>query len=147
MTTVAPLKPDVEQRPTKGYSGKLRTLVIDDDKVVADTLATVLNTDGFEATAVYSGETGVELARSREFEFLVTGVVMPQMNGIEAAIQISKLLPKCKVLLVSGDNDSCALLQDALSRGYKFEILAKPIHPVALFQTLRSVGIRTGQAL
>jgi CheY-like chemotaxis protein len=140
MTTVALPKPDVEQRPTKGYSGKPRTLVIDDDKVVADTVAMVLNVGGFEATAVYSGETGVELARSREFEYLVTGVVMPQMSGIEAAIEILKLLPKCKVLLVSGDSDSCALLQDALSRGYKFEILAKPVHPAVLFQALRSVG-------
>jgi len=58
---------------------------------------------------------------------------MAQMNGIEAAIQIRKLLPQCKVLLVSGDNDSSRLLQDALSRGYKFEILAKPVHPVLLF--------------
>lgn len=74
------------------------------------------------------------------FEFLVTGVRMPQMNGIGAAIQICELLPKCKVLLVSGDNDNSALLQDALSRGYKFEILAMPVHPVLLFQALRPVG-------
>lgn len=67
----------------------------------------------------HSGETGVELARNREFDYLVTGVVMPQMNGIEAAIEICKLLPGCKVVLVSGNNDSCALLQEALSRGYK----------------------------
>jgi len=115
-------------------------LVIDDDTAVANTVAMVLNMDGFEATVAYSGETGVELARNREFDFLVTGVVMPRMNGIEAAIEIRKLLPKCKVLLVSGDNDSNALLQDALSRGYKFEILAKPVHPLVLFQTLRSFG-------
>ncbi len=70
----------------------------------------VLNSEGFDARAVYSGEEGVELARSIEFDFLVTGVVMPQMNGIDAAIQIRKLLPKCKILLVSGDNDTSALL-------------------------------------
>ena len=115
-------------------------LVIDDDKEVADTTAMVLNVDGFEATVAYSGETGVELARHREFDFLVTGVIMPQLNGIEAAIQIRELLPKCKVLLVSGHYDSGALLQEALSRGYKFEILAKPVHPLVLFQTLRSFG-------
>jgi CheY-like chemotaxis protein len=118
---------------------KARTLVIDDDMAVADTLAMVLNSEGFEARAVYSGEEGVELARSCEFDFLVTGVVMPQMNGIDTAIQIRKLLPKCKILLVSGDNDSSALLHNAQSRGYRFEILAKPVHPLVLFQALRSV--------
>jgi CheY-like chemotaxis protein len=117
-----------------------QVLVIEDDTAVADTVAMVLKKDGFEATVAYSGETGVELARNREFEYLVTGVVMPRMNGIEAAIEIRKLLPECKVLLVSGDNEAGALLQEALSRGYKFEILATPVHPLVLFQTLRSVG-------
>ena len=118
---------------------KPHTLVIDDDVAVADTLAMVLNSEGFDARAVYSGEEGVELARSFEFDFLVTGVVMPQMNGIDAAIQIRKLLPKCKILLVSGDNDTSALLHNAQSQGYRFEILAKPVHPLVLFQALRSV--------
>ena len=126
--------------PTANNSrAKPRTLVIDDDIAVADTVAMVLNSGGFEAKAVYSAEAGVELARSLEFEFLVTGVVMPKMSGIEAAIQIRELLPKCKVLLVSGDSDSSPLLQDALSRGYKFEILAMPVHPLVLFRALRSV--------
>lgn len=100
----------------------------------------VLNADGFEARSVYSGEAGVELARSLEFEYLATTVVMPQMNGIEAAIRIRDLLPKCNVVLVSGENASCALLQEAQSRGYKFEMLAKPVHPLLLFQTLRWFG-------
>ena len=122
------------------YRNKPHTLVIDDDKAVADTLAMVLNTEGFKARAVYSGEAGIELARARrlDFDFLVTGVVMPQMNGIDAAIQIRELLPKCKVLLVSGDNDTTALLQGAQARGYIFEVLAKPVHPLVLFQALRS---------
>ena len=118
---------------------KPHTLVIDDDVAVADTLAMVLNSEGFDARAVYSGEEGLELARSFEFDFLVTGVVMTQMNGIDAAIQIRKLLPKCKILLVSGDNDSSALLHNAQSQGYRFELLAKPVHPLVLFQALRSV--------
>jgi len=118
---------------------KPHTLVTDDDVAVADTLAMVLNSEGFDARAVYSGEEGVELARSFEFDFLVTGVVMPQMNGIDAAIQIRKLLPKCKIILVSGDNDTSALLPNAQSQGYRCEILAKPVHPLVLFQALRSV--------
>ena len=105
---------------------------------VADTLAMVPNSEGFEARAVYRGEEGVKLARSVEFDFLVTGVVMPQMNGIDAAIQIRRLLPKCKILLVSEDNYSSALLHNTQSPGYRFQILAKPVRPLMLFQALRS---------
>ncbi len=134
-------KAELAEPTANSYKGKHRTLIIDDDIAVADSIAMVLNTDGFEARAVYSGEAGIELARSREFGFLVTGVVMPQMNGIEAAIEICKLLPKCKVLLVSGDNNTTSLLQDAVSRGYKFEILPKPVHPLVLFDALRSLQL------
>ena len=134
-------KANLAEPTTNSYRGKPHALVIDDDIAVADTVAMVLKMDGFEATVAYSGKTGVELARDREFDFLVTGVVMPQMNGIEAAIQICKLLPKCKVLLVSGDNNTSALLQEAQSQGYNFEILPKPVHPLVLFQTLRSLEI------
>jgi len=123
----------------QSYKGKSHTLVIDDDKSVADTLAMVLNAAGFEASAVYSGEAGVALSRGITFEFLVTGVVMPRMNGVEAAIQICQLLPKCKVLLISGDNDTSALLHDARCQGYKFDILPKPVHPLELFRALYSV--------
>ena len=72
--------PEAKQTPAQ-------VLVIEDDTAVADSVAMVLKMGGFEATVVYSGEMGVELARHREFEYLVTGVVMPQMNGIEAAIE------------------------------------------------------------
>lgn len=137
--TVLPLEPDLEPTATKSHSGKPHTLVIDDDTAVADSVAMVLEMGGFEATVAYSGETGVELARQREFEFLVAGVVMPHMNGIEAAIEIREILPKCKVLLVSGDNEAGSLLQEAVARGHKFELLAMPVHPLVLFQTLRSV--------
>jgi DNA-binding NtrC family response regulator len=127
--------PEAKQIPANGH-----VLLIEDDIAVADSVAMVLKMGGFETTTVYSGEAGVELARSREFEFLVAGVVMPHMNGVEAAIEISEILPRCKVLLVSGDNEAGALLQEAVARGHKFEILAMPVHPHVLFQTLRSVG-------
>jgi hypothetical protein len=58
----------------------------------------------------------------------------------KAVIEIRQMLPECKVLLVSGDNEAGALLQEAMTRGFKFDLLAMPVHPLVLFQTLRSVG-------
>jgi CheY-like chemotaxis protein len=117
---------------------KPEVLVIDDDKLVADTLVMVLRVNGFEANAVYSGEAGLEFAKNRSFEILLIDVVMNPMNGIEAAIEIRKLLPNCKILLFSGNINADALLADALSRGYEFEILAKPVHPTVHIEALRS---------
>jgi len=119
---------------------KPKVLIIDDDPIHADTLAMVLNISGFTATVAYSGEQGLELARTGTFEHLVTDVMMEGMSGIEAAIAIRQVLPQCRILLISGNNDTTALLAAAAAQGHNFEILAKPVHPTVLLEQMRSNG-------
>src|SRR5215208_2422308 len=83
-------------------NAKRRVIVADDEHVIADTLAYILNKAGFEATPVYTGLEAVKLAQDIKPDLLITDVIMPDMNGIEAAIHIRGLLPACKVLLFSG---------------------------------------------
>ena len=115
-------------------------LVIDDEPSHADTLAMVLNISGFEATAVHSAERGLELAQQTAFDHLVTDVVMGGMNGIDAAIAIHQLLPNCRILLISGNNDTSQLLDAAIEKGHAFDILAKPVHPTVLLEQMRAPG-------
>jgi CheY-like chemotaxis protein len=99
-----------------GSESKPQVLVVDDAKVVADTLAQILNLHGFQAVAAYSGEQALQLAGVQHFDHLVSDVVMDGMNGIEAAIAICGLLPQCTVLLMSGNNDTGQLLREAEGR-------------------------------
>ncbi len=116
---------------------KRRVIVADDEHVIADTLAYILNQAGFEATAVYTGLEAVNLAHKIKPDLLVTDVIMPDMNGVEAAINIRGFLPSCKVLLFSGQAATAGLLDEARKRGYEFEILSKPVHPQDLVAKLR----------
>ena len=116
---------------------KPRVIVVDDEHVIADTLATILNRAGFDATAVYTGRQAVDLARTSKPDLIISDVMMPDMNGIEAAIDIRGFLPSCKVLLFSGQAATADLLENARASGYEFEILAKPIHPQDLLAKLR----------
>ncbi len=116
---------------------KRRVIVADDEHVIADTLAYILNKAGFDATAVYTGVEAVKLAQEFKPDLLITDVMMPDMNGIEAAINIRGLLPACKVLLFSGQAATADLLEEARRRGYQFEILSKPVHPQDLIAKLR----------
>ena len=75
-------------------SRKRRILVIEDDDSVADTLAMVLNFSAFEATAVYSGEQALDLARELPYDHIVPDVMMEPMNGIQAAITIQAICPE-----------------------------------------------------
>ena len=118
-------------------SAKPKVLVADDERVIADTLAMILNQSGFEARAVYSGERALELAVSFSPDMLISDVIMGDLNGIDTAIQMRALLPKIKILLFSGQAATADLLDDAHKKGYEFEILAKPVHPQDLLNKLR----------
>jgi len=121
--------PEAQSRP--------RVLVADDERVIADTLAIILNQSGFDARAVYSGERAIELAAEFMPEMLVSDVIMGGLSGIDAAIQIRGLVPQVKILLFSGQAATSDLLETARAQGFEFEILAKPVHPQDLLARLR----------
>jgi CheY-like chemotaxis protein len=118
-------------------SAKPKVLVVDDERVIADTLAMILNQSGFQSRAVYSGEAALETAATFEPDMLITDVIMSDLNGIDAAIKIRALLPRIKILLFSGQAATADLLEKARAQGYEFEILAKPVHPQDLLTRLR----------
>jgi CheY-like chemotaxis protein len=115
-----------------------KVLVADDERVIADTLTMILNQSGFDARAVYSGETALEVATTFQPDMLISDVIMANLNGIDAAIRIRELLPTIKVLLFSGQAATADLLEKARHEGHEFDILAKPVHPQDLLSRLRS---------
>jgi CheY-like chemotaxis protein len=118
-------------------SAKPKVLVADDEQVIANTLAIILNQAGFEARAVFNGEKAVELLDSFQPDMLISDVIMTGMTGIEAAIIARSRLPNCKILLFSGQAATADLLEKAREQGHEFEILAKPVHPTDLLAKLR----------
>ena len=115
---------------------KRRALVVDDEQVIADTLAKILDLNGYEASAVYTGTAAVEGARSLQPDLIISDVIMPDMDGIQAAISIRSFLPDCKILLFSGQAATADLLENARAQGHEFEILGKPVHPSDLLAKL-----------
>ena len=126
-----------KRRMSSEGRNKQRVLVADDERVIADTLAMILSQSGFETRAVYSGEQALEVAASFQPEMLISDVIMAGVNGIDAAIEIRRMLPQIKVLLFSGQAATADLLEKARARGYDFEILAKPVHPQDLLARMR----------
>jgi DNA-binding response OmpR family regulator len=118
-------------------AAKPKVLVADDERVIADTLAMILNQSGFEARAVYTGEKAVELASVFKPDMMICDVIMADLNGIDTAIRIREMLPRTKILLFSGQAATADLLEKARAQGYEFEILAKPVHPQDLLSKLR----------
>jgi len=116
-----------------------RVLILDDERIIANTLALILNRSGFEARAVYNAKDAIEAARLLSPDFLISDVVMDGSTGIDAAIQIAELVPMCRIILFSGQAVTADLLERAEAGGHHFELLVKPIHPRALIQRLNEL--------
>jgi CheY-like chemotaxis protein len=113
--------------------------VVDDEPIIASTLATILNLSGFSATGFESAEAAIQAAESQCPDLLIADVVMPGMNGIDLAIRFKSYFPDCKTLLFSGQLVTNDLLSAASSEGHKFPILAKPVHPTELLAAVQSL--------
>ena len=109
-----------------------RVLVVDDERIITDTLAAILRNAGYETDAAYDAMSALSQCESFRPELVISDVVMPEMSGVELAIEIRKRYPNCRVLLFSGQAGAFDLLEDARLRGHDFELLAKPIHPADL---------------
>lgn len=114
-----------------------RVLVSDDEELVAKTLVAILNKSGFDARAAFDGASAVALATEWRPEILLCDVIMPEMDGIETAIRIRGMLPSCRVFLISAQEREAARVAEQKTRGYDFEFILKPIHPLELIQLLR----------
>jgi|SRR5579863_871464 DNA-binding NtrC family response regulator len=117
-------------------AGARKILIIDDEATIADTLAVIFASSGYEARAVYSAEEALEVLEQWRPDLAIIDVVLPGMNGIEFAIFLKASYPRCQFLLFSGQPGSSSLLEEARRKGHLFEILAKPLHPTFMLATV-----------
>lgn len=124
----------------------MKVIVVDDEPIVADTLVDILKGEGYEAIGTSNGKSAIEWAARFAPDVVVSDVMMPGLNGIETAKAILKQLPRCRIILFSGQAASTDLLAKAESEGYPFEILAKPADPEVLLSAISETqSLRTAK--
>src|SRR6201985_2269436 len=109
-----------------------RILVVDDEALIADTIVQILNRNGFIAEAAYSGAEAIEAAKRSCPELVLSDVLMPQVDGVEAAIAIREICPETRIVLFSGQAATVEILARARERGHDFELLPTPHHATPL---------------
>ena len=66
----------------------MKILIIEDEKLLADSIQTLLTQKGFEVETAYDGETGEEYARLGIYDLLILDIMMPKMDGYEVARKV-----------------------------------------------------------
>jgi two-component system, OmpR family, alkaline phosphatase synthesis response regulator PhoP len=113
----------------------LRVLIVDDQKAMADTMSALVGIWGHEVRHAYDGVTGLALAAAFRPDVLLLDILMPNVSGVEVAIQMRRQnrLKDCFIVAVTGRTD-------AIHRSRCYEagvdlVLIKPVVPPHL-QTL-----------
>ena len=111
-------------------------LIVDDEKVIADTLSIILTHAGFITMTAYDGATAIRMANEITPALLISDVVMPGITGVELAIKLTQSIPDIKVLLFSGQASTVDLLEKARHSGHHFTALTKPVHPTDMLKRI-----------
>jgi CheY-like chemotaxis protein len=109
-------------------------LIVDDERIIADTLSMILSRSGFSTVTAYDGLEGLEIAQTVRPDLVISDVMMPGMTGVELAITVTQTIPTCRILLFSGQAATVDLLEKARDAGHSFTTLTKPVHPTDMLK-------------
>ena len=77
---------------TEGVLRGVRILILDDSEDMTDMLGRLLQMDGANVRTAHNGAKGLELARTFEFDVILSDISMPEMNGFQF-LQALRALP------------------------------------------------------
>ena len=83
----------------------MKILVIEDEKMLADSIKSMLERKGFQVEAVYDGRTGAEYAELGLYDLLILDIMMPGMNGFEVARQVRAKRCNTPILMLTARSD------------------------------------------
>ena len=112
-----------------------RILVVDDDRLVADTLALIFVKSGFEAQAAYCADEALKTARAFTPDLLLCDVTMPGRDGLALVCDITREFPSCRIIVLTGFYSNLKEVREQSSKlGRPVGILTKPCQPSDLLR-------------
>ncbi|HEV7375407.1 MAG TPA: response regulator [Pyrinomonadaceae bacterium] len=103
---------------------KIRVLIIEDDRTVADALRIIMEDDGYEAVVAMNAHQGIEQARLRRFDLTITDVQLPDTSGLDVLTILRKKAPDSPVIIITAHNTT-EIITEAMARG-AYQVLPKP---------------------
>jgi len=77
-------------------------LLIDDEKPFRDVLKQVLSKAGYDVVEAANGAEGIDRFYDKRADMIITDVIMPEKEGIETIIELKKVYPEVKLIVMSG---------------------------------------------
>jgi len=121
----------------------MKILIIEDEALLADSLKTLLETKGFEAEAVYDGESGAEYAELGVYDLLILDVMMPGLDGLQVARRVRSRHCGTPILMLTAKSDVLDRVE-GLNSGADY-YLTKPFDTRELLACVNALLRRQGE--
>ena len=112
-----------------------KVLVCDDEKDIVSAISIYLKSDGYDVVTAHNGIEAVEIVRQQEIHLVLLDIMMPEMDGIEAMVEIRKISNVPVILLTAKSEDTDKVL--GLTVGAD-DYVTKPFNPVELQARVKS---------
>ncbi len=118
----------------------MRILVVDDEKIIADTLTIILRRNSYECRTAYDGEEAFLITGEFAPHLIISDVIMPKVNGIELFHRVRKLSNPPAILLISGNAATYGMIEDDKLLQCLLPVLEKPISPPRLLAIVAAMA-------
>ena len=117
-----------------------KILVVDDEEPMRHMLSLILKREGYEVQAVGNAKEALNLVDSHPFNFILTDVVMPEMDGLDLLNAFKERKVEATVIMMSayGNLDTAV---EAMKRG-AYDYISKPFKPDEIILALRKAEER-----
>lgn len=120
----------------------MKILIIEDDKLLAESLQTLLELKGFDVEVVYDGEDGAEYAETGIYDLLIMDVMMPKLNGYQVARQVRTRRVTTPILMLTAKGEVQDRIE-GLNAGADY-YLTKPFDNMELLACINALLRRQG---
>jgi two-component system cell cycle sensor histidine kinase/response regulator CckA len=122
-----------------GHGGNETILLVEDEDSVREVASRILRRQGYSVVEASNGTEALREfgERGREFDLIITDIVMPGMGGLELAQRVREWAPAARILFTSGYTEDAVLRRSFLDPGAEF--IEKPFTPAHLAERTRQV--------
>lgn len=114
----------------------MKILVCDDEKLLVKGIKFNLETEGYQVEAAYNGSDCIDLARTGEFDLIILDIMMPQVSGLEACMQIREFSTVPIIMLTAKGDDMDKII------GFEYgadDYMTKPFNILELKARVRAL--------